>query len=101
MSQATRALVERLKKETTHLPGNAPMHNIALITICSILDELVEPVEEPEPAPIEDEPEAAVSAAQAAVDAGEPDDHEAAQQAVDEGEEDDGSGPMTTGNAPT
>ncbi len=89
MSQATRALVERLKKETSHLPGNAPMHNIALITICSILDELVEPVEE-----VEEEPEAAVEADPAAEV---PDDEGAGEQAV----QDDGSGPMTTGNAPT
>jgi hypothetical protein len=93
MSQATRALVERLKKETSHLPGNAPMHNIALITICSILDELVEPVEEVEEAPVS-EPEPAPEpepAAEAPAD----------ESAGEEAAQDDGSGPMTTGNAPT
>ena len=84
MSQATRALVERLKKETTHLPGNVPLHNTALATITEILDQLVESVEEPEEVE-EPEPEAAAEPA-------------ALEEAADEA--DDGSGPMTTGNAP-
>ncbi len=91
MSQATRALVERLKRETNHLPSNVPLHNIALETITEILDSMVEPLPEPEEVE-EPEPEEAVSAAQAAVD----DDVQDAEAPVD-----DGSGPMTTGNAPT
>ena len=95
MSQATRALVERLKKETTHLPSNVPLHNVALETIVEILDQLVEPEEvadEPEEAedggtPILAEEEVLVDEAPAG---------EAEAPAAD-----DGSGPMTTGNAPT
>lgn len=102
MSQATRALVERLKRETTHLPGNVPLHNKALETITEIFDSMVEPAEEPEPAEetAAEDGGTPVLAEESVLVEGEPDDAEAAQQAADEGAED-GNDPMTTGNAPT
>ncbi len=95
MSQATRALVERLKREVAHLPSNTPQQNIALATIAELFDQCVEPEE------VEEAPEASVSAAEAAVDAGGSEDAEAAQESAGGGEGDAGVGPMTTGNAPT
>lgn len=96
MSQATRALVERLKLETTHLPGNVPLHNKALETITEILDSMVEPVEEVEEESVS-EPESAEEAPAPEAAAEDP----AEGSAGEESAEDDGSGPMTTGNAPT
>ena len=96
MSQRARALVERLKRETSHLPGNTPAQNKALETICQILDESVEPLEEvdevEEPA---GEPEPAAEAEATDESGGDP----AAEESGEEGE--DGPSGMTTQNSPT
>jgi len=94
MTHPARALVERLKRETAHLPSNVPLHNVALETITEILDLCVEPEEVEEPADEEPEPEAGADPAASQDPAGEPE--EGDPKAAD-----DGSGPMTTGNAPT
>lgn len=104
MSQRARALVERLKRESSHLPGNTPAQNKAIETICQILDELVEPAAaapEPEPAAeesVESAPEAA----------GEPEQAEATEESAEpaeaeESEEEAEESPsgMTTQNSPT
>ena len=106
MSQRARALVERLKRESSHLPGNTPAQNKAIETICQILDELA-PAAEPEPE-VEAEPEAEPEAATASEPAGEAEDAGTDEQAGDDaaaedsaGEADDDPAGMTTQNSPT
>lgn len=102
MSQRARALVERLKRESSHLPGNTPAQNKAIETICQILDELA-PAAEPEP-----EAEAEPEAATASEPAGEAEDTGTDEQAGDDdaaddsaGDDDDDASGMTTENSPT
>jgi len=96
MSQATRALVERLKRETNHLPSNVPLHNVALETIVEILDQLVEPEE------AADEPEADEDAGTPVL--GEEEvlvDDEPASEPEGAAADESGDPGMTTENSPT
>lgn len=103
MSQRARALVERLKRESSHLPGNTPAQNKAIETICQILDELA-PAAEPEPeVAAEPKAETASEPAEAAEEVApieEADDDDAADDSAGDDDDDDASG-MTTENSPT